>query len=103
MQTTTARLTTAGESLTIEEHGAGARGENRACAIRVVLLAAYHDCLIELTYPKVYSSNLGSRDSATGAGDWRYDEFRVTDDGRVIHEIEWASGTETACLSTACR
>ena len=82
------------ESITVEEHGTGARGENRACTIRLVLLGAYHDCRIELTYPKVYSYRLGSRDSATGAGDWRYDEFRVTDDGCVIHEIEWASGAE---------
>jgi hypothetical protein len=57
-----------------------------------VLLGAYHDCRIELTYPKVYFYRFGSRDSGTGAGDWRYDEFRLTDDGRVIHEIEWAFG-----------
>jgi hypothetical protein len=80
------------ESITLEERGTGARRENRACSIRVVLLGAYHDCRIELTYPKVYSYRLGSHDSGAGAGDWRYDEFRLTDDGRVIHEIEWASG-----------
>ena len=82
------------ESITLEEHGTGARRDNRACSIRVVLLGAYHDCRIELTYPKVYSYRLGSRASGTGAGDWRYDEFRLTNDGRVIHEIEWASGAE---------
>jgi hypothetical protein len=73
---------------------AGALRQDPACSIRVVLLGAYHDCRIELTYPKVYSYRLGSRDSGAGAGDWRYDEFRLTDDGRVIHEIEWASGPE---------
>ena len=82
------------ESITLEEDGTGARREIRACSIRVVLLGAYHDCRIELTYPKVCSYRLGSRDSGTGAGDWRYDEFRLNDDGRVIHEIEWASGPE---------
>ena len=24
-----------------------------------------------------------------GHGDWRYDEFRVTDEGLLEHEIEW--------------
>lgn len=42
-----------------------------------------------LRYYALASSNL---DSGKGAGDWRYDEFRLADDGRVIHEIEWSSG-----------
>ena len=82
------------ESITIEEHGTSARRENRACSIRVVLLGAYHDCRIELIYPKVYSYRLENHDSDKGAADWRYDEFRLAEDGRVIHEIEWASGPE---------
>jgi hypothetical protein len=24
-----------------------------------------------------------------GHGDWLYDEFRATEDGHVLHEIEW--------------
>lgn len=80
------------ESITLEEHGTGARRATRSNSIRIVLLGAYHDCRIELIYPKVYSYRLGSRDSRTGAGDWRYDEFRLTEDGRVLHEIEWIRG-----------
>ena len=82
------------ESLALEERGAGARQEIRSCSIRIVLLGAYHDCRIELIYPKVHSYRLGNRDAGSGAGNWRYDEFRLTDDGHVIHEIEWASGPE---------
>jgi len=27
---------------------------------------------------------------APSHGDWRYDEFRISDRGHLIHEIEWA-------------
>jgi hypothetical protein len=80
------------ESVMIEERGTGARRENRACSIRVVLLGAHHDCRIELNYAKVYSYRFENFDSAKGASDWRYDEFRLADGGRAIHEIEWATG-----------
>ena len=30
-----------------------------------------------------------------GHQDWRYDEFRVTDQGHVLHEIEWNGFLET--------
>lgn len=29
-----------------------------------------------------------------GHGDWRYDEFRVTDAGHLVHEIEWWAAGE---------
>ncbi len=25
-------------------------------------------------------------------GDWLYDEFRLSDNGHLLHEIEWADG-----------
>lgn len=82
------------ESVTIDERGTGARREKRSCSIRVVLLGAYHDCLIELIYSNVSSYSLENSHALRGTGDWRYDEYRLTDEGRVLHEIEWAAGAE---------
>jgi hypothetical protein len=79
------------EKLEVDEVGTGARRANRICSIRILLLGAYHDCLLELTYPAVHSYLIENMGSPEGVGDWRYDEFRVTDDGRLIHEIEWAT------------
>lgn len=56
-----------------------------------MLLGAYHDCRIELPYGKAYSYRFDHLDASKSAGDWRYDEFRLAGDGRVIHEIEWVS------------
>jgi len=80
------------ESITLEERGTGDRRGNRTCSLRMVLLGAYRDCRIELIYRKVYSYHFENIDSGNGTGDWRYDEFRLADDGHVVHEIEWASG-----------
>lgn len=55
------------------------------------LLGAYHDGYIELVYPDVYSDELAGMHVGRGHRDLRYDEFRVGEQGRVIHEIEWAS------------
>ena len=40
-------------------------------------------------YPRVYAYRIMMADTEAGHGDWRYDEFRVTDNGRLLHEIEW--------------
>ena len=31
-----------------------------------------------------------------GHRDWLYDEFRLGDDGHILHEIEWSGPHETA-------
>ncbi len=54
----------------------------------------YGDGIIELAYPKVFKFTL-SYGGETGHQDWRYDEFRLNDDGHVIHEIEWSGARDT--------
>ena len=77
---------------TLEEVGRGDRSEDRAVSLRVRLLGAYHDLELEFFYPQVRSYSLahGLLVSSHGHGDWRYDEFRIGADGRLIHEIEWS-------------
>jgi hypothetical protein len=78
------------ESVTISEPASGDDCEERVTAIRVRLLGAYHDGFIELFYPRVFGYTFQSPVCARGLGDWRYDEFRLSPAGHVIHEIEWA-------------
>jgi len=39
--------------------------------------------------------DVAASQAGRGHGDGRYDEFRVTQGGRLIHEIEWAAVSET--------
>lgn len=78
------------ESMVISEPATGSRQEVRHTSIRIRLLGAYHDGFIEFVYPQVFNYQVGSPSCERGLGDWRYDEFRVESDRRVIHEIEWA-------------
>jgi hypothetical protein len=85
------------EEVEISEPAEGERREIRTVSIRIRLLGAYHDGYIELVYPRVYSYQIAMHRVDGGAHrDWRYDEFRVTDDGHLLHEIEWWSYRETA-------
>jgi hypothetical protein len=79
------------ESATLHEPSTGSRHELRSLTLKLRLLGAYHDGFIELEYPEVQAYELVMPYTAQGQGDWRYDEFRVADSGRVIHEIEWAT------------
>jgi|SRR5215469_3699218 len=61
------------------------------CSISIRLLGAYHDGHIRITYPNVFSYSLMSLSSAAKShGDWRYDEFRLSESNHLIHEIEWS-------------
>jgi hypothetical protein len=51
---------------------------------------------IELFYPRVFAYRMDLQRGKRGHRDWRYDEFRLTDDGHLLHEIEWWSSEETA-------
>jgi hypothetical protein len=62
----------------------------RAITIRTRLLSAYQDGYIEFFYPHVFTYSLDSSSCSSGLGDWLYDEFRLSPQGNVIHEIEWA-------------
>jgi hypothetical protein len=83
------------DTVRIEEPAMGERHERRVVAIRARLLGAYHDGHIEFYYPRVWKYQLALADGEHGHRDWRYDEFRVTDEGRVTHEIEWSGLHDT--------
>jgi hypothetical protein len=48
----------------------------------------------EIIYSGITAYDLGAADGdlIKGHGDWVYDEFRVDDSKRVLHEIEWGNG-----------
>jgi len=75
-----------------EEPATGSRRERRHLSLRVRLLGAYHDQYLEFFYPIVYSYSLSNLASSRGHADWRYDEFRLSAAGHLLHEIEWAGG-----------
>src|SRR5947207_13827423 len=55
-------------------------------------MTAFHDGYIELTYLDVKSYNLSSKHVQFNRVDWLYDEVRLSDNGNVLHEIEWDGG-----------
>ena len=77
------------ETITITEDSGGERRHVRATQIALRLLGAYHDGQIEFLYPRVFFYKIFSAATLGGHGDWRYDEFRLSDAGHLLHEIEW--------------
>ncbi len=73
---------------------ADSNNKRRVTSIRMRLLGAYHDGYIEFFYPRVFRYTLLSSPSLIDlgalAGDWLYDEFRLSPEGHLIREIEWA-------------
>jgi hypothetical protein len=72
-----------------EEPATGDRQQHRHLSLRIRLLGAYHDNCLEFYYPKVYAYALARSTDDRGHGDWRYDEFRLSERGHLLHEIEW--------------
>ena len=72
-----------------EEIGRGERSQTRSLSLRLSLLGAYRDLELQLVYPKVFAYTFQGRLVEGGHGDWRYDEFRVSKDGHLVHEIQW--------------
>jgi hypothetical protein len=73
----------------------GADPRRRTCSLSLRLLGAYQDGCIEISYPTVYAYSLQALSNDAGShGDWRYDEFRISERGHLVHEIEWAYRTE---------
>ena len=64
----------------------------RYCSLEVKLLGAYHDGMLHLRYPRLFGYSIQSSDCTHGMGDWLYDEFRLSERGNLLHEIEWADG-----------
>jgi hypothetical protein len=87
------------EKVTITEPADGETKSDRGLQIKVTLLGAYHDGLIELCYVGVYSYEMRGRQDATGPrlrrphGDWLIDEIRLSETGQVIHEIRFERAT----------
>lgn len=84
------------EQALILEPARGERQEIRTVALRLRLLGAYHNGHIELFYPEVFRYQLNLYHGADGHRDWCCDEFRLTDAGHLLHEIEWWSMGESA-------
>jgi hypothetical protein len=84
------------EEATIRESAVGEARAQRTVALEIRLLSAYHDGHISFRYPQVFAYRLDASNSGQGHRDWRYDEFRLSDTGHVIHEIEWAGPGATS-------
>jgi hypothetical protein len=80
------------ETFTVGELATGERHEHRVAVATIRLLGAYHDGYIELQYPQMFAYDFRSSNGSRGQGEWLYDEFRLSDAGNVVHEIEWANG-----------
>jgi len=80
--------------LTEQPHGR--QQPNRPPSLRIELEGAYADGHIVLTYPEVFRYECNGGIVGRGHCDWRYDEFRIASHGRLEHEIEWWSMSETA-------
>lgn len=87
------------EKVILTEPADGETKADRGLQIKVILLGAYHDGLIELSYFGVYSYEMRGNAGATGPrlrrphGDWLIDEIRLSEDGKVIHEIRFQRAT----------
>lgn len=84
------------ESVTISEPSSDERHEILSTSIRIRLLGAYHDGFIEFFYPNVVDYRLAASECSDGHKEWRYDEFRLSERGHVIHEIEWCGPHNSA-------
>jgi hypothetical protein len=78
------------ESATFFEPASGERNEVRHLSLKLRLLGAYHDKWLEYYYPRVFAYEISNGRSDAGHGDWLCDEFRLSAEGHLLHEIEWA-------------
>ncbi|WP_405062597.1 hypothetical protein OG474_13410 [Kribbella sp. NBC_01505] len=86
------------ESMSITERmGPGEpHWHNRLLSLELTLRGAYDDGNIKLRYPTVHSYTFDGFTVGTGHADWRYDELRLDDAGRLVREVEWWSMDATA-------
>ena len=87
------------ETVHISEPADGETKNDRGLDIYVKLLGAYHDGLIELRYKGVFQYDMAGDSDETRPkihrphGDWLIDEIRLSEKGRVIHEIKFTRAT----------
>ncbi|MFL5732838.1 MAG: HEAT repeat domain-containing protein [Chloroflexia bacterium] len=73
------------EMLEMRVRSSGARSERRELDIHAHLLGSDHDGYIEFHYTNVHEADLAV------VSEWLYDEVRLGEEGRVIHEIRFDS------------
>lgn len=83
------------QKVSLSEPASGERQEKRTNTLSIRLLGAYHDGEIEFLYPRVFRYDLAMTDVVHGHHDWRYDEFRLSEGGHLVHEIEWSGPKAT--------
>jgi len=94
------------ESITIAEPASGDRSQRRKLEIQLTLLGAYHNGYFKLIYRDVAAYDLKTPAEFllpprnVGHGDWLYDEVRLSDSGKVMHEIEFSRGSHWAIESS---
>lgn len=65
-------------------------------SLELRLRGGYDDGYITLRYPTVHFYRLDGLRVGSGHADWRYDELRVDESGRLVHEVEWWEKREVA-------
>jgi hypothetical protein len=83
------------EDLEVSERAEGVQSE-RFVTVRLRLRNAQHNTYLDFLYPRVFAYQLEFTRSRSGHRDWRYDEFRLSEEGTVVHEIEWAGARDVA-------
>jgi hypothetical protein len=67
-------------------------GDPQFCSLTLNLQSA-NEGIIRLKYLEVREYDLRMpRDISGIHGDWQYDEFTLSDDGLLVHTIEWGNG-----------
>jgi len=84
------------DSATILEETKHTHSTPRPVSIRIRISLAHAGRLAEFFYPTVSSYTIQGIPTAGGHQDWRYDEFKLSDSGLLIHEIEWCGAHGTA-------
>jgi|GEM_PF-588404 len=77
------------EELSFHEFDAPHKKHRRCVSLSITLLSGFGDKQLIFHYPVVYAYSLSKPSSVGGHVDWRYDEFRLTRAGHLLHEIEW--------------
>lgn len=80
------------EAATLEQSLRDDRSSALSLAVR--LRSAYGNGTILLRYLDVATFSLSEVGHPGHPADWRYDELRLSDSGRLVHEIEWWSSRE---------
>lgn len=78
-------------SVNVADQGLAESTSRGAIEISISLLGAYHDRVLTLEYVGVERHDIIS--GAGGYGDWLYDEIRLSQQGLVLHEVEFSNGS----------